>query len=343
MLRHALPLCLAMLAGPAAAELQFCNDTTQTVSVAIGYSDGEDWVSEGWWNVAANDCSVAIGGDLPNRYYYWRATVAGEEFLTENYYFCTSPSVFTIRGDEQCAERGYDRSAFTEVDVGNAVSWTIWLDAAAFGGPIPGEYDDPGMDEMSNGEDVPAPGTYGEPYTIAGIFSHCDVFDASMQCEIHADGWRYVANSADPTPGWFLEDMMHLPVNTPIVIEGDMIGYQGITADVTIRDYSLEGYDPFAGLRNQLQGFWRSYEDPSYEVVIYGGVFEEMSGGIPTDTSIMTLADTCEGAFEDGPAMILRSGSDPDEYRCLIVYDAGQELALFPVGGMRDLVFWRVN
>ena len=111
--------------GPAQAELSACNRTDQTISVAIGYSDNGTWTSEGWWTMRAGDCKVMVPGDLKHRYYYWRATQDGLPLPAEEYYFCTSSKVFTIAGDTQCEERGYDRVAFSQVDTGDAKSYTI--------------------------------------------------------------------------------------------------------------------------------------------------------------------------------------------------------------------------
>jgi uncharacterized membrane protein len=35
--------------GTAQAELRICNQTQSQQGVAIGYEQGDEWVSEGWW------------------------------------------------------------------------------------------------------------------------------------------------------------------------------------------------------------------------------------------------------------------------------------------------------
>ena len=112
-------------AGSAKADLRACNQTNQTISVAIGYKDGDNWTSEGWWTMAAGDCKNMVSGDLKNRYYYWRATQNGDPLPTGDYFFCTSAKVFTIVGDTECGQRGHDRLAFSQVDTGDAKSYTL--------------------------------------------------------------------------------------------------------------------------------------------------------------------------------------------------------------------------
>ena len=127
-----LALLGSLAASPALADLEFCNSTDENVSVAIGYSEDGTWVSEGWWTMAPGGCTRAIVGDLSKRYYYWRATSPSYTWENGSYIFCTSPSEFTIVGDEDCADRGYDQHPFNVVDTGEAASYTVTL---TVGGP----------------------------------------------------------------------------------------------------------------------------------------------------------------------------------------------------------------
>lgn len=120
----------ALLAAPAAAELSFCNDTPVTLSVAIGYATGDTWTSEGWWRIEPVSCTAIIEEDLDLRYYYWHAWHPGGDLVEDDYRFCISDEVFTIEGDTDCADRGHDRVAFNEVNVGEALSFTVHLTGA---------------------------------------------------------------------------------------------------------------------------------------------------------------------------------------------------------------------
>jgi uncharacterized membrane protein len=59
-----------MTAGPASADLRMCNNTGNRVSVALAYTDGQGWVSEGWWNLKSLDCATLLRGTLAAQYYY---------------------------------------------------------------------------------------------------------------------------------------------------------------------------------------------------------------------------------------------------------------------------------
>jgi uncharacterized membrane protein len=112
----------------ATAGFRVCNTTTSRVGVAIGYSDAGEWVTEGWWNIAANDCSTIISGPLESRYYYLYAVDADRGgSWTGNAFMCTRDLMFTIRGIEDCVARGYDRSGFVEIDTNLQPQWLVYL------------------------------------------------------------------------------------------------------------------------------------------------------------------------------------------------------------------------
>ncbi len=115
-------------ATPALADLKLCNNTSSRVGVAIGYKDKDGWASEGWWTVEPNKCLPLLKGTLIARYYYVYAvdydkggSWGGKAMM------CTRDKIFTIRGLDNCVERGYQKSGFFEVDTAEETDWTISL------------------------------------------------------------------------------------------------------------------------------------------------------------------------------------------------------------------------
>lgn len=123
-------LACGVVLGPslAHAEFRLCNRTESRVGVAVGYKDGDSWVTEGWWNVAANSCETLLRGDLPARFYYLYAVDydQGGEW-SGNAHMCTREKEFTIRGAGDCLARGFERTGFFEVDTQEQKSWTVQL------------------------------------------------------------------------------------------------------------------------------------------------------------------------------------------------------------------------
>ena len=116
------------LASPARADFRICNQTGSRLGVAIGYNDGQGWVTEGWFTLGSNRCDSFLKGDLSASYYYVHAIDydRGGEWGGAST-MCTREREFTIRGSENCLARGYDRSSFLEINTGQQRSWTLEL------------------------------------------------------------------------------------------------------------------------------------------------------------------------------------------------------------------------
>lgn len=119
---------LALSAVPAAAELRICNKTASRIGIAVGYKDSDAWLTEGWWNLAANTCETLLQGPLVSRYYYLYSIDydRGGEW-SGRAYMCTQEKTFTIKGTEDCLKRGFERTGFFEIDTGEQRSWTVQL------------------------------------------------------------------------------------------------------------------------------------------------------------------------------------------------------------------------
>lgn len=124
----ALVLLLTAPADAARADFRLCNNTGSRVGVALGYKDAEGWITEGWWNVPARTCETLLRGALVARYYYIYAVDydRGGEW-SGHAFMCSREKEFTIRGNDNCLARGYDRTGFFEVDTREQRSWTVQL------------------------------------------------------------------------------------------------------------------------------------------------------------------------------------------------------------------------
>jgi uncharacterized membrane protein len=112
-------------APPANAGFSVCNKTTHPASVALGYYDGAEWSSAGWWNIVAGSCAELITTPLPARYYYLYAVhqdVGGAWDGDRS--FCVSKDSFRIKGRSDCLALGHEVRRFFQVDTGNSPDWT---------------------------------------------------------------------------------------------------------------------------------------------------------------------------------------------------------------------------
>jgi uncharacterized membrane protein len=114
--------------GPAMADFRLCNNTGSRVGIAMGYQDGNGWVTEGWWNLSSRTCETLLRGTLVARFYYVYAVDydRGGEWSGKAI-LCTRDKEFTIRGAEDCLARGFEKTGFFEVDTGEQSTWTVQL------------------------------------------------------------------------------------------------------------------------------------------------------------------------------------------------------------------------
>lgn len=119
---------LLLPAAPARAEFTVCNQTLDVVNVALGQEVDGLFQTDGWWTVGANRCVNVIRDELANRYIYVYATdVFGNAILEGGTEMCIDRRRFTIRGIEDCWQRGHIAARFREVDTLQQARWTMFL------------------------------------------------------------------------------------------------------------------------------------------------------------------------------------------------------------------------
>ena len=80
----------------------------------------EEWIAEGWWEIAQGDCTEAITGPLQQRYYYIRAEGTNNSIWSGDYFFCTMQTRFLVVDSENCVSQVMDREGFWQIDTGDS-------------------------------------------------------------------------------------------------------------------------------------------------------------------------------------------------------------------------------
>src|SRR5690349_15447641 len=101
----------------ARAEFTVCNQTLDVVNLAVGQKIDNADQTDGWWTIGANQCVNVIREELVNRYIYLYATdVFGHAILNGSTEMCVDRRPFSIRGIDECWQRGHIAARFVEVD-----------------------------------------------------------------------------------------------------------------------------------------------------------------------------------------------------------------------------------
>jgi uncharacterized membrane protein len=115
---------LAVCSTPAEAAFAVCNKTDHAASVALGFYDGVDWGSTGWWTVAAGACARIVNEPLVARYYYLYAVHQDIGGAWEgDHSFCVGGGRFSIKGRGDCSTKGSQAKKFFQVDTGQSRDW----------------------------------------------------------------------------------------------------------------------------------------------------------------------------------------------------------------------------
>jgi uncharacterized membrane protein len=110
------------------AEFTVCNQTLDVVNLAVGQKVDNADQTDGWWTIGANQCVNVIREELANRYIYLYATdVFGHAILNGSTEMCVDRRRFSIRGIDECWQRGHIAARFVEVDTLEQARWTYFL------------------------------------------------------------------------------------------------------------------------------------------------------------------------------------------------------------------------
>jgi len=121
-------LLVVLSTNRAHAEFTVCNQTLDVVNLAVGQKVDNADQTDGWWTIGANQCVNVIREELANRYIYLYATdVFGHAILNGSTEMCVDRRRFSIRGIEECWQRGHIAARFVEVDTLEQVRWTYFL------------------------------------------------------------------------------------------------------------------------------------------------------------------------------------------------------------------------
>lgn len=343
---------LVLVATAAQADLTACNRTDAVQKLAIAYSDGSQWVSEGWWGLQPGECKLVLPGPLAQRHYYY--TLSDDPgFAGEGYAFCVTSEPFTLPGaDGDCAALGGEQRPFAHVDTGTTAENFTFEVTGPRAPVVKGEVEAPMIGVPDHAADMGGdeaaiaafePGTHGEPFTVLGLMQGCSAEGEVPGCTFYAEGWRWIAAADGVSNAAALAAMADLPVNAPVIVTGDMVSMGDITVDAAVSKIEPGEPDPWAGLRDAVQGDWVSAEDPKAALRVDGSEQTDIYDGEVLSVSVMTFADACPEGEPIGPVFFTQvMGGDPEDLFCYAVVEITPDrMELSYIGRGNTLVYRR--
>jgi len=90
-----------------------CNDAREPLLVALGQMDNGAPISQGWWTVQPGACAKAMTAPLnTDAVYLFAQRKSGGTLVGGPQRFCTTNAAFEIKGNANCAARGFTEAGF---------------------------------------------------------------------------------------------------------------------------------------------------------------------------------------------------------------------------------------
>lgn len=185
-------------------------------------------------------------------------------------------------------------------------------------------------------------GKSGEPFTVEALLQGCSTGGELDGCTFYAEGWRWTVARGAGSNAAALDAMAALPMNSPLIISGDMISQGDITVEAAVAKIE-PGADAFAVNRALMQGKWVSQDDPLASLEVVGSEQTNTYDGQVVATSLVTFSETCPEGEPMGAVFFTQEmGGDPANLPCYMILDlTADRMELSYVGRGNTLVYIR--
>jgi uncharacterized membrane protein len=98
-----------------------CNDGNGEIWAALAYWSGQEFISRGWWDIAAGTCTTPLSQSLGHDPVYLYVSKQGNNHLVAGVAnFCISNVLFDIHGRDRCEAHGYVSKGFEATNIKGA-------------------------------------------------------------------------------------------------------------------------------------------------------------------------------------------------------------------------------
>ncbi len=115
-----------------------CNDTAKSVAAALGQRLRADWISHGWWKIAAGSCAkLADTLQGVDSMFVFVQKIGGPPLVSGPAKFCVADIEFDIQGRNRCVARGLTETGFAEMKVKGLAGYAIHVGENGLVKPMP--------------------------------------------------------------------------------------------------------------------------------------------------------------------------------------------------------------
>jgi uncharacterized membrane protein len=105
-----------------------CNDTSESLWAALGYTSAKGWSSHGWWQITAGTCAQLLAHPLDTRKIYLLAERKNDtRIVTGKTDFCVADITFDVEKRSGCKARGLTSAGFALTDTHGRSGFTVHI------------------------------------------------------------------------------------------------------------------------------------------------------------------------------------------------------------------------
>jgi hypothetical protein len=157
-------------------------------------------------------------------------------------------------------------------------------------------------------------GSLGEPFSSKGYTQGCGVIEGAGQaCSVVSLGTIFIAYDGGETSSEVMAMLRALPQSSAVTIEGDILSFGDITAEVAFSNVIRIADDLEEETIQALSGIWTITDLLGQRVQIDGSIWTDFDGQEKVDSYVVSYGPACaDGVEPGGVAMVLtKMGGDP--------------------------------
>ncbi|MBQ4824209.1 DUF1036 domain-containing protein [Leisingera sp. HS039] len=283
-------LLLAALFDPPAAQAgpSICNDTEALHQLAVSLRIDGRWVVQGWQPLIPGDCAEPVPAGYQGRFLYFRAKSPGYSFRDDSVRFCTAQGRFRIEHGSDCTAQGYAMQGFAKTVTAPAGPQVLLSTRSQ------SERREAAFATSEDGHDATEDQFH---YAAEVVFQGCkqQKSPGAVTCSFVGGGMEFGAVGKVRISDPVFTFLLGLVRGTPLAIDGEIVTRFGSFAELELHSVTPRVPNRFDKMLQNMQGEWRSVQNPKDRFAISGAVRQVRYGGRQMTPEFVTIQQSCRG------------------------------------------------